>query len=106
MVEEAKVDYIDVPENGLFFIPLGGVGEIGMNFYLYACDDKWIAVDCGVGFAGDRFPGIDMLMPDPAFAEKIAPKLKGLIITHAHEDHIGAVASFWPVLRCSSSGPI
>ncbi|MBO4521118.1 MAG: ribonuclease J [Alphaproteobacteria bacterium] len=100
MVEEAKVDYIDVPENGLFFIPLGGVGEIGMNFYLYACDDKWIAVDCGVGFAGDRFPGIDMLMPDPAFAEKIAPKLKGLIITHAHEDHIGAVASFWPVLRC------
>lgn len=100
MVEEVKADYIDVPEHGLFFVPLGGVGEIGMNFYLYACDDAWIAVDCGIGFAGDHFPGIDMLMPDPSFAEKIAPKLKGMIITHAHEDHIGAVASFWPLLRC------
>ena len=99
MAEEEK-EYIDVPENGLFFVPLGGVGEIGMNFYLYACDGKWLAVDCGVGFAGDRFPGIDMLMPDPSFAEKIAPKLKGLVITHAHEDHIGAVAAFWSVLRC------
>ncbi|MBR1778450.1 MAG: ribonuclease J [Alphaproteobacteria bacterium] len=99
MAEEEK-NYIDVPDQGLFFVPLGGVGEIGMNFYLYACDGSWIAVDCGVGFAGDRFPGIDMLMPDPAFAEKIAPKLKGMIVTHAHEDHIGAVASFWPLLRC------
>lgn len=100
MAEEVKTDYIDVPEKGLFFVPLGGVGEIGMNFYLYVCDGNWLAVDCGIGFAGDRFPGIDMLMPDPSFAEKIAPKLKGLIITHAHEDHIGAVASFWPLLRC------
>ena len=100
MAEEVKTDYIDVPERGLFFVPLGGVGEIGMNFYLYACDGQWLAVDCGVGFAGDRFPGIDMLMPDPSFAEKIAPKLKGMVITHAHEDHIGAVAAYWPSLRC------
>ena len=100
MAEEVKTDYIDVPEQGLFFVPLGGVGEIGMNFYLYSCDGEWLAVDCGVGFAGDRFPGIDMLLPDPSFAEKIAPKLKGMVITHAHEDHIGAVAAYWPFLRC------
>lgn len=100
MSGEKEVEYIDVPNEGLFFVPLGGVGEIGMNFYLYACDGEWLAVDCGVGFAGDRLPGIDMLYPDPSFAQKIAPKLKGLVITHAHEDHIGAVAAFWPVLRC------
>lgn len=100
MTEEIKPDYIDVSNQGLFFVPLGGVGEIGMNFYLYACDGKWIAVDCGIGFAGDRFPGVDMLMPDPSFAEKIAPHLLAVVITHAHEDHIGALASFWPLLRC------
>lgn len=97
---ETLSEYIEVPREGLFFIPLGGVGEIGMNFYLYACDGKWLAVDCGIGFAGDRLPGVDMLLPDPSFAEKIAPNLKGLVITHAHEDHIGAVATFWPGLRC------
>ncbi len=99
MTDETK-EYTDVPDKGLFFVALGGVGEIGMNFYLYACDGDWLAVDCGVGFAGDRLPGIDMLLPDPSFAEKIAPRLKGLVITHAHEDHIGAVATFWPGLRC------
>lgn len=97
---EVSSEYIEVPREGLFFVPLGGVGEIGMNFYLYACDGKWLAVDCGVGFAGDRLPGVDMLLPDPSFAEKIAPHLKGMVITHAHEDHIGAVATFWPALRC------
>lgn len=100
MSGEKTAEYIDVPDEGLFFVPLGGVGEIGMNFYLYACDGDWLAVDCGVGFAGDRLPGVDMLLPDPSFAEKIAPRLKGLVVTHAHEDHIGAVATFWPVLRC------
>ena len=95
-----KTDYIDVPEKGLFFVPLGGVGEIGMNFGLYACDGDWLAVDCGIGFAGDRLPGVDMILPDPSFAEKISRRLKGLVITHAHEDHIGAVGHFWPYLRC------
>ncbi len=100
MSGEKEVEYIDVPNEGLFFVPLGGVGEIGMNFYLYACDGEWLAVDCGVGFAGDRLPGIDMLYPDPSFAQKIAPKLKGLVITHAHEDHIGAVGLLWRDLKC------
>ncbi len=99
-MQNEQSEYTDVPEKGLFFVPLGGVGEIGINFGLYACDGKWIAVDCGVGFAGDRLPGVDMVLPDPSFAEKISKNLKALIITHAHEDHIGAVGHFWPLLRC------
>lgn len=100
IMETEAPQYIDVPKQGLFFVPLGGVGEIGMNFGLYACDDKWIAVDCGVGFAGDRLPGVDMLIPDASFAASIAPKIKALIITHAHEDHIGAVGLLWRDLKC------
>lgn len=100
MSDKDKPDYIDIPDKGLFFVALGGVGEIGMNFYLYACDGSFLAVDCGIGFAGDGLPGIDMLLPDPSYCEKIASRLKGLVITHAHEDHIGAVSLFWPLLRC------
>ena len=100
MQSNDQPDYITVPGKGLFFVPLGGAGEIGINFGLYSCDGQWIAVDCGVGFAGDRLPGVDMVLPDPTFAEQIAKNLKALIITHAHEDHIGAVGHFWPLLRC------
>lgn len=100
MQSNDQPDYITVPDKGLFFVPLGGAGEIGINFGLYSCDGQWIAVDCGVGFAGDRLPGVDMVLPDPTFAEQIAKNLKALIITHAHEDHIGAVGHFWPLLRC------
>ena len=74
-MQNEQSEYTDVPEKGLFFVPLGGVGEIGINFCLYACDGKWIAVDCGVGFAGDRLPGVDMVLPDPSFAEKISKNL-------------------------------
>ncbi len=100
MQSNDQPDYITVPDKGLFFVPLGGAGEIGINFGLYSCDGQWIAVDCGVGFAGDRLPGVDMVLPDPTFAEQISKNLKALIITHAHEDHIGAVGHFWPLLRC------
>lgn len=91
-------------ETEFVFAPLGGVGEIGMNLSLYgfgsAAKKDWIMVDCGVAFAGDDLPGVDLIMPDVAFIEAERKRLKALIITHAHEDHIGAVADLWPRLRC------
>lgn len=83
-----------------YFIPLGGAEQFGVNLNVYGYDGKWIAVDCGLGFADDHFPGVDILLPDPKFLEDRAKDLVGLIITHAHEDHIGAVAHLWPRLRC------
>ena len=88
----------------LVFCALGGLGEIGMNAALYGFGPprrrKWIMVDCGLAFAGPDLPGVDLLMPDISFVESIRADLLGLIITHAHEDHIGAVADLWPKLRC------
>ncbi len=88
----------------LVFVPLGGLGEIGMNLALYGFGPKqnrrWIMVDCGIGFAGPEQMGIDLIIPDPQFVEKIRPNLLGLIITHAHEDHIGAVADLWGSFKC------
>lgn len=85
---------------GLWFVPLGGAGEIGMNMNLFACDGRWLMIDCGVTFGDDTIPGIDVVMPDPAFIAERADKLDGLVITHAHEDHLGAVAYLWPRLKC------
>lgn len=84
----------------LHFIPLGGSEQFGVNLNVYAFDGKFLAVDCGLGFADDRFPGVDLLLPDPLFLEENRKNLTGLIITHAHEDHIGAVAYLWPRLKC------
>lgn len=84
----------------LVFVPLGGVGEIGMNMAAYgfgpARDRKWIVVDCGVSFAGPDLPGIDLIMPDPGFLEDEADNVLALILTHSHEDHYGAVLDIWP----------
>jgi len=85
---------------GFVFVPLGGTGEIGMNFNLYGCDGAWLAVDCGMGFAGPEAPEAELLLPDPAYIEARRDSLLGLVITHAHEDHIGGVARLWPQLRC------
>ncbi|MEZ5826118.1 MAG: ribonuclease J [Geminicoccaceae bacterium] len=82
----------------LVFVPLGGVGEIGMNVYLYGIDDQWIMVDFGLTFADDRLPGADLVLPDLTFIEERKDKLLGIIITHAHEDHIGAVPYLWSKL--------
>lgn len=83
------------------FIPLGGCNEIGMNFSLYQYDNDWIAIDCGIGFADKlKVPGVDIIVPDLAFIKKQGIKIKALIITHAHEDHIGAVAHLWHELKC------
>ena len=87
----------------LVFVPLGGVGEIGMNLSLYGygpMKKDWLAVDCGVAFAGPELPGVDLIMPDTRFIEAQRKQLKGLVITHAHEDHIGAIADLWPRLQC------
>ena len=88
----------------LLFCPLGGAGEIGMNLNLYAYgkqdNQKWIAVDMGVTFADDAIPGIDLIYPDPGFLIEKKNELLGIILTHAHEDHIGSVAIIWPELKC------
>jgi ribonuclease J len=86
----------------LVFAPLGGLGEIGMNCALYgfgrANKRKWLMVDLGVAFAGDESPGVDLILPDLRFVESIKKDLVGIIITHAHEDHIGALVDLWPRL--------
>lgn len=81
-----------------WFLPLGGSGEIGMNLNLYGHDNQWLMVDCGVMFS-DRL-GIDVLTPDPAFITERRDQLAGLVLTHAHEDHVGAIPYLWPLLRC------
>jgi ribonuclease J len=87
-------------DQGLWFVPLGGAGEIGMNMNLFACDGHWLMVDCGITFGDDSVPGIDIVMPDPGFIVARRDALAGLVITHAHEDHLGAVAYLWPQLKC------
>jgi ribonuclease J len=87
-------------EDDLAFLPLGGTGEIGMNLNLYRCRGEWLAVDCGLGFGGPEHPEVDVMVPDPSFIAERRDQLLGLIITHAHEDHLGAVAWLWRQLKC------
>lgn len=84
----------------LAFLPLGGTGEIGMNLNAYRCDGRWLLVDCGIGFGGSETPEAEILLPDPGFIAERADRVLGLVITHAHEDHLGGVAHLWPRLRC------
>ena len=91
---------MDNATGDLAFLPLGGTGEIGMNFNLYRYGGKYLAVDCGIGFGGNELPEAEIIMPDPAFIAERRDRLVGLIITHAHEDHVGAVAHLWRQLRC------
>lgn len=91
-------------QDELVFLPLGGVGEIGMNAALYGFGPekgrKWIMIDCGMGFAGEEaMPGIDLMFPDLSFIEERRKDLLGIFITHAHEDHIGAISELWPRLK-------
>ena len=89
--------------NELVFVPLGGVGEIGMNFALYgygpASNREWIIVDVGVTFPGPELPGVDLVLPDIRYIEEQLGSLKGIVITHAHEDHYGALLDLWPKLK-------
>ncbi|TYO62472.1 ribonuclease J [Bradyrhizobium hipponense] len=89
----------------LVFAPLGGVGEIGMNLSIYGLGSRqqraWLAIDLGVSFGDEEhLPGIDLIMPDISFLEKERKNLMGLVLTHAHEDHFGAIIDLWPKLKC------
>jgi ribonuclease J len=84
----------------LVFLPLGGAGEIGMNLNLYGHDGKWLMVDLGITFGDDSTPGVEVIMPDPSFIVERKKDLAGLVLTHAHEDHLGAVHWLWPQLEC------
>ena len=100
MTTEDNAEELIIPKDALVFIPLGGVGEIGMNFYLYHYEGKWLIVDLGIGFPGDTMPGVDVMLPDPSFIEKRKKDIVGLIITHAHEDHLGGISYLWRSLNC------
>ncbi len=82
------------PEKELLFLALGGSGEIGMNVNLYGCDGKWLMVDLGMTFSGNEYPGVDLVFADLEFIEERTRDLVGIVLTHAHEDHIGAVPYF------------
>ena len=89
--------------NELVFLPLGGVGEIGMNLGVYGYgseeDREWLIVDFGVSFAGPELPGVDLILPDIRFLENERHNIRGMVITHAHEDHFGAILDLWPKLK-------
>lgn len=84
----------------LLFLPLGGSNEIGMNLNLYRYKGKWLMVDCGIGFADDYFPGVEIVVPNIDAITPFKKDIVGLVLTHAHEDHVGAVAYLWPELGC------
>ena len=92
------------PQEELLFVPLGGAGEIGMNLNLYGFGrpgaHRWMMVDLGITFSDGQVPGVDVIMPDPAFIVGHRDRLTGLVLTHAHEDHLGAVPYLWDRLRC------
>jgi ribonuclease J len=94
----ARPDYRD--PDALFFVPLGGAGEIGMNLNVYGYQDDWLIIDCGVTFGDDSQPGLEVVMPDPGFIAERRDRLLGIVATHAHEDHIGAIPHLWRQLRC------
>jgi ribonuclease J len=90
----------DGDPGALFFVSLGGAGEIGMNLNLYGYAGDWLILDCGVTFGDDSQPGLEVVMPDPAFIVERRDRLLGIVATHAHEDHIGAIPYLWAQLRC------
>ncbi len=87
-------------KEGIYFVALGGAEEVGFNMYAYIVDGKIIVVDCGYGFLNDDYPGIELGLADASFLEAYQDCIEGLFITHAHEDHFGAIAHVWPLLKC------
>ena len=91
---------INLPTDELLFVPIGGATGVGMNCFAYGYQGKWLVVDLGIGFPGDDLPGVDCLIPDVSFLREHQNDIVGLVITHAHEDHIGAIGYLWRDLRC------
>src|SRR5678816_1442301 len=91
-----------VPGEELLFCALGGSGEIGMNVNLYGCQGQWLMVDLGLTFADPDYPGIDLILPDLEFIERQRDSLAGVVLTHGHEDHIGAI----PYLAADLKAPL
>ena len=94
------MELVTPKKTDFYFLPLGGSGEIGMNLNLYGHDGQWLIVDCGITFGDIDHPSVDIALPDISSIEKHTDKISGLILTHAHEDHIGAIAHLWPKLKC------
>lgn len=88
-----------IPGKELLFLALGGSGEIGMNVNLYGCQGKWVMVDCGMSFSEPQYPGVELVLPDLEFIEERRDDLLGIVLTHGHEDHIGALPWLWEDLR-------
>ncbi len=96
-----EAGFLERDPTALYFLPLGGTGEIGMNLNLYGHDGQWLIVDCGVTFGEEEHqPGVDVIMADPGFIVERRDRLLGIVATHAHEDHIGAIPYLWPQLQC------
>ena len=83
----------------LLFLPLGGANEIGMNLNMYHYNGKWLVVDCGIGFADDYLPGADLIVPDIGFLVEQKDNILGMVMTHAHEDHVGAIPYIWEYVK-------
>jgi ribonuclease J len=98
--DKSGIDSAGGDPGALFFVSLGGAGEIGMNLNLYGYAGDWLILDCGVTFGDDSQPGLEVVMPDPAFIVERRDRLLGIVATHAHEDHIGAIPYLWTQLRC------
>jgi ribonuclease J len=99
-VKHSKKPLHRPPDDALWYLSLGGAGEIGMNLSLYGTGGKWLIVDCGVTFGDETTPGVEIIMPDISFIADRREDLLGMVITHGHEDHIGAIEHLWPRLQC------
>ena len=88
-----------INHDDLIFLPLGGSGEIGMNANLYHYKGRWLMIDLGISFPDDTMPGVDVVLPDLRFIEERSENLEAIILTHAHEDHFGAIPYLWERLQ-------
>ena len=100
-MEQTSIDTLaDFNQKGIYFVALGGAEEVGFNMYVYIVDGRIIVVDCGYGFLNDDYPGMELGFADATFLENYQDRIEALLITHAHEDHFGAIAHVWPKLQC------